>query len=156
MWVNNIRYADNTVLIVGNIDDLQHLVNVIRQHSKSMGLNINTKKMKFIIVTRDLNVFNNSSITFDTRPIERVNKFKYLGTCLFEDWMSDNEIKCRIEQARQIFLRFRRVFTCSDFDLDLRIRFVKCYIWSVLFYGVKGSESECYQQARSLWNMIVL
>jgi len=41
VWVNNIRYADDTVLIADNMKDL-------RDVSKNMGLNINTKKTKFI------------------------------------------------------------------------------------------------------------
>jgi len=70
--------------------------------------------------------------------IERVDKFKYLGTWLCEDWTSDKEVKCRIEQARQAFSKLERVLTCPDFDLDLRLRFVQCYVWSVLLYGVEG------------------
>jgi len=51
--------------------------------------------------------------------IDRVSKFKYLGMWLPEDWTSDIEIKSRIERARQAFLGLRRVFSCSNFDLDL-------------------------------------
>ncbi|MBV2145157.1 MAG: hypothetical protein KTM48_00180, partial [Wolbachia endosymbiont of Pissodes strobi] len=42
-------------------------------------------------------------------------------TWLSEDWSSDVEI----------------VLTNSDFDLNLRIRFTKCYVWSVLLYGIE-------------------
>lgn len=138
VWINNIRYADDAVLVSDNIPDLQQLVTVVGEGSKSMGLNINTAKTKFMVISRNLNAFENSSITFNTKPIERVNKFKYLGAWLFEDWTSDMEVKCRIEQARQAFLKFRKVLTCSDFDLELRLRFTKCYVWSVLLYGVEG------------------
>jgi len=54
--------------------------------------------------------------------IDRVSKFRYLGMWLSENWTSDIEIKSRIEQARQAFLGLRRVFSCSDFDLGLRLR----------------------------------
>lgn len=137
-WINNIRYADDTVLIAENMHDLQQLVDKIGEQSKSMGLNINTKKTKFMIISRNPNMHRNAIITFNATPLERVDKFKYLGVWLSEDWTSDREIKCRIEQARQAFLKFRRVLTCPDFDLNLRLRFVKCYIWSVLLYGMEG------------------
>lgn len=91
-----------------------------------------------MIVSRTMEAFQNSNLTFNAKPIERVSKFKYLGTWLFEDWASDKEVKCRIEQARQTFLNFKNILTCSDFDIKLRIRFVKCYVWSVLLYGVEG------------------
>lgn len=138
MWINNIRYADDTVLITDNMQDLQRLVNIVGEHSRSVGLNINTKKTKFLVITKDMNAFEDSEITFNTMRIERVNKFKYLGVWLSEDWTSDLEIKCRIEQAREAFFKLKRVFTCSDFDLDLRLRFLKCYVWSVLLYGMEG------------------
>lgn len=138
VWINNVRYADDTVLIADNIHDLQQLVNVVGEQSESMGLNINTKKTKFMIISRNLDTFENSSITFNAMTIERVDKFKYLSTWFFKDWTSDREVKCRIEQARQAFLKLGRVLTCSDFDLDLRLRFVKCYVWSVLLYGIEG------------------
>lgn len=138
VWINNLRYADDTVLIADNMTDLQQLVNKVGERSKSMGLNINTKKTKYMIISRNPHMFENSTLIFDTRPIGRVEKFKYLGIWLCEDWTSDKEVKCRIEQARQAFLRLRRVLTCSDFDLNLRLRFLKCYVWSVLLYGMEG------------------
>lgn len=138
VWINNIRYADDTVLIADNMQDLQRLINTVGQHSRLMGLNINTKKTKFMIITRNLNAFEDSQLTFNAMRIDRVNKFKYLGVWLSEDWTSDIEVKSRIEQARQAFLGLRRVFSCSDFDLGLRLRFLKCYVWSVLLYGMEG------------------
>lgn len=138
VWINNIRYADDTVLIADNIEDLQELVNKIGEQSKSMGLNINIQKTKFMIISRNLKEFENATITFDTMPIERVDKFKYLGIWLTESWTPDLEIRSRIEQARQAFLRFRKVLTCTDFNLDLRLKFTRCYVWSVLLYGAEG------------------
>lgn len=41
--------------------------------------------------------------------------------------------------ARGAFINlFRKVFTNTDFDLGLRVRFIECYVWSVLLYGVEG------------------
>jgi len=35
-------------------------------------------------------------------------------------------------------MKFKKVLTNTDFDLGLRIRFVKCYVWTVLLYDMKG------------------
>lgn len=69
VWINNIRYADDAVLIADNIDDLQQMVNMVGEHSKSMGLNINTRKTKLMIISRNLNGFANSGITYGAAPI---------------------------------------------------------------------------------------
>jgi len=121
VWVNNIRYAGT-----------------VGECSKNMSLNINTKKTNFMIISRKPQEFQNSSLTFENQPIEQVNKLKYLGTLLCENWESNTEIKCRIENARNTFMKFKKVYTNTDFDLGLRIKFVKCYVWTVLLYGIEG------------------
>jgi len=79
VWVNNIRYADDTVLIADNMDDLRDMLGTAGECSKNMGLNINTKKTRFMIITGKPQEFPNSSLTYENQPIEQVNTFKYLG-----------------------------------------------------------------------------
>jgi len=43
-------------------------------------------------------------------------------------------------------MKYRRVFTSSDFDLGLRIRFVKCYVWPVLLHGMEDTKGVHYEQ----------
>lgn len=38
VWINSILYAYNAVLIAEKLEDLQQLVNMIGEHSKSIGL----------------------------------------------------------------------------------------------------------------------
>jgi len=52
MVVNNIRNADDTVLIADNMEDLRDMLGTVGECSTNMGLNINTKKTKFMIITR--------------------------------------------------------------------------------------------------------
>jgi len=52
VWVNNICYADDTVLIADYMEDLGDMLGTVGECSKNMGLNINTKKTKFMLVTR--------------------------------------------------------------------------------------------------------
>lgn len=149
MWINNIRYVDDTVLIADNVNDFQQLLSIVGKRSKNMGLNININKRKFMIVTREPDTFENTTLTFENIPrgTYRVNKFKYFGKWLCENWSSDMEIKCRIETARRKFMKLREVLTNTDlykvkiigtaslhlhfypdFDLDFRVKFIKCYV----------------------------
>lgn len=50
-----------------------------------------------MVITREPDIFRNISLTLEGRPIERMNKFKYLGMWLGEDLSSETEVKCRIE-----------------------------------------------------------
>jgi len=52
IWVHNIRYADDTVLIADNMENWRDMLGTVGECSKNMGFYINTKKTKFMIITR--------------------------------------------------------------------------------------------------------
>lgn len=136
-FFNNIRYADDTTLLADNLSDLQHLIDKVNQHSINLGLKINVVKTKFMIISRCKTPYTTATVTVDHLPIERVSSYKYLGCWLNEQWTCEQEIRCRIEIARSAFIKYKKVFCCRDLNLDLRLRFLKCYVWSVLLYGVE-------------------
>jgi hypothetical protein len=60
--------------------------------------------------------------------------FKYFGSILTNDGRCTFEIKSRIDMAKAVFNKKKAVFI-SKLDLNLRKKLVKCYIWSMAFYG---------------------
>jgi hypothetical protein len=46
------------------------------------------------------------------------------------------EIKSRIAMAKAAFNKKKALFT-SKLDLNLKKKLVKCYIWSIAFYGAE-------------------
>ena len=50
--MNNIRYADDTVLIAENENDLKKILLVVNEVSNTYGLKINIAKTKFIVMSR--------------------------------------------------------------------------------------------------------
>ncbi|GFS00673.1 retrovirus-related Pol polyprotein from type-1 retrotransposable element R2, partial [Elysia marginata] len=44
--INNLRYADDTVMLTKNEEDLQKLVNIVKEESEKCGLFINIRKTK--------------------------------------------------------------------------------------------------------------
>jgi hypothetical protein len=73
-------------------------------------------------------------IMIDQKQLDNVESFKYLGSILTNDGRSTCEIKCRIVMAIAAFNKKRAIFN-STLDLELRKKFVKCYIWSIALYG---------------------
>jgi hypothetical protein len=65
-----------------------------------------------------------------------VESFKYLGSILTKDGRCKREIKSRISMAKAAFNKKKTLFT-SKLDLKLRKKLVKCYIWSMAFYGAE-------------------
>ncbi|XP_077295555.1 uncharacterized protein LOC143917829 [Arctopsyche grandis] len=90
--INNIRYADDTVILRDSMESLQKL-------------------------------------------IDKVNAAR----CWLNDqWDHSQEIKIRIEMARNAFFKMRDLLCNRDFNLDLRMRILHCYVLSVLIYGVES------------------
>jgi hypothetical protein len=70
--------------------------------------------------------------------VERVGKYTYLGTIVNEQWDHSQEIKSRIEKARGAFNNMSRLFKSHNLDLNIKVRLLRCYVFSVLYYGVES------------------
>lgn len=133
--VNTIRYADDTVILAESLEDLQTLVDSVNNECQRMGININTDKTKLMIITKTPT--NNDRLTINDHVMERVERFRYLGSLITSDLDQDQEIRIRIEMGRAAFLKFRSAFCNRNLHLPLRLRFLECYVWSQLLYGVE-------------------
>jgi len=67
-----------------------------------------------------------------------VESFKYFGSILTSDGRYPCEIKSRIAMAKAASNKMKNLFT-STLDLNLRKKLVKCYIWTMAFYGAETS-----------------
>lgn len=135
--LNNIRYADDTIMFADTIEGLQKLMNKITEVSSSYGLDINANKTKVIIITKE-QISSNAQIIVNQVRIERVTQCQYLGTCINESWDNSQEVKCRIAIARNVFNNMSSVFKSHNLTLDTKTRLLKCYVFSVLLYGVEA------------------
>lgn len=133
--INNIRFADDTVLIADSDTGLQSLVERLEGSCKKYGMKINSSKTKVMVFGKNQNV--PIPIKIEGNTLEQVYKFKYLGSWIVNTLNNDVEIKTRIEQARNAFLKMKNVFQNPRLDLELRTRLVKCYVWSILLYGAE-------------------
>ncbi len=97
-YINNIMYADDIVLLANTIQDLQELVDEVDDIGRRYGLNINVKKTKTMIISReqhlDAQVVINGKLV-----VERVKEFKYLSTLVPEDLNPEIEIKTLAQQS---------------------------------------------------------
>lgn len=135
--INNIRYADNTLLIANTNEDLQLLMNQITNACTQYGLKLNVKKTKYMIISKQ-NVPQDNGIFVDETPLEKVHKLTYLGSNINDNWDPSAEVKIRIERARAAFIRMKKVLCSHDLTLNLRMRMVRCYVFPVLLYGMEA------------------
>lgn len=134
--INNLRYADDTILIASTEKDLQEVVDKVNNSSERAGLSINISKTKLMVVSRNPDL--NPTIHVAGKNLERVRQYKYLGAWVNEIWESEEEIKTRIEMARASFINMRKVLCCQRIDIKLQIRILLCYIRPIAVYGCEA------------------
>ncbi|KAL1458712.1 hypothetical protein WDU94_008838 [Cyamophila willieti] len=151
--VNNIRYADDTIIFADTLQGLQTLMDRVVEVSAQYGLEMNTSKTKLLIVSKE-NI-SGAHLYVNQSRIERVSQYTYLGTIINENWDNSQEIKCRIEKARAVFNRMRSAFTNHHLTLHTKVRLLRCYVFSVLLYGVEtwtvNKETTARLEAFELW-----
>jgi len=72
--VNNLRYADDIVLVTTTPAELQELLSRVADSGKRYGLVINKEKTKVMITAED-----NIAITIEGDILQQVDHFQYLG-----------------------------------------------------------------------------
>ena len=80
---------------------------------------------------------NRTNIEIDGKDLEQVEQFKYLGQQITEDGRSVNEIRTRIRTAKTCFTSMSSILTTKHIPFKLRLRLAKCYVYSVLLYGLE-------------------
>lgn len=136
--INNMRYADDTVLLTSNLEDTQHLLEKLNDRCNEYGLKINFKKTKLMVVTKFPQDLNHANLTVANTTIENVSTYKYLGTWIEQSGDQTREIRTRIEIATSTFVKMKKLFTSRDINMELRMRMLRCYVFSTLLYGVEA------------------
>ena len=129
--INNLRYADDTVLLAETAKDLQNIVTIIKNESEEVGLKMNIKKTKSMVITKKSEV-PKIDIRIDGKPIEQVSSFTYLGQLVTEDGRSEQEIRKRIGIAKSAFEKLSHIITNKKIQTKTRIRLARCFVWPKL------------------------
>ena len=106
--INNLRYADDTVLISENEKDLQQLLNIVESKSEENGSELNSKKTEVMVISRkeEPPLIN---ITINGIKLKQRDHFKYLGALVSSDGRNNTEISARIAQAKMMFQKMKTV-----------------------------------------------
>ncbi|XP_064099372.1 uncharacterized protein LOC135210398 [Macrobrachium nipponense] len=152
--VNNIRYADDTALVADSHDKLQALISTLHQSSRERALSINIKKTEVMIINMD-EIPPRIDIKIDAETLKQIHIYNYLGCTVGSDGKFEKEIKKRISMAKDAFGKIKKLVTNSKISMNLRRRFVECFVWSVLLYGcetltLRKAEEERLQAAE-MW-----
>ena len=79
--INNLRYADDTVILAETEHELHHLMDIMVQESKQKGLFLNIDKSYTVVFSKSSSI-PTCQIKVHSKPLEQVNSIVYLGRCI--------------------------------------------------------------------------
>jgi sorting nexin-29 len=88
-----LAYAHDVNILGYNIETINKNTQTLIDASKEVGLEVNVKKTKYILVSRDQIAGQNREIKIGSRSFGNVSQFKYLGTTVTNQNLIQEEIK---------------------------------------------------------------
>ena len=85
--ISNLRYADDTTLVMERKEELKSLLIKVKEESEKAGLKLNIQKTKIMISGHII------SWQIDREPTETVTDFLFLGSKITADGDCSHEIK---------------------------------------------------------------
>jgi len=123
--IQNVKYADDLVLMAKEETVLQGMIDKLIETGICYGMEMDVEKTKVMRISRQPSPV---TIMIDQKQLENVKCFKYLCSMLTNDGRYTCEIRSRVAMAKGAFNKKKNLFT-STLDLNLRKKVVKCYIW---------------------------
>jgi hypothetical protein len=131
--IHTVKYASDLVLLAKKENVLQEAIDKLIETGECYGKEMNMEKTKLTRISRQPFPVK---IMIDQKQLQNVESFKYLGSILTNDERCTCEIKCSIAMTKSAFNK-KRALLPSTFDLELKKKLVRCYIWSIALYGAE-------------------
>ena len=126
--INNLRYADDTILMVESEEELKSLLMRVEEESEKTGLKLNTQKIK-IMASGPI-----TSWQIDGETMETVTDFIFLGSKITADGNSSHEIKGCFLLGRKAMRNLGSVLKSRDISLPTKVHLVKAMVFPVVMY----------------------
>ena len=126
---NNLRYADDTILMAKSEEELKSLLMKVKEKSEKVGLKLNIQKIK-IIASGPI-----TSWQIDRETMEIVTDFIFLGSIISADGDCSHEIKRCLLLRRKAMTNLDSTLKRRDITLPTKVHLVKAMVFPVVMYG---------------------
>ncbi|KAI5739387.1 hypothetical protein M8J77_018683 [Diaphorina citri] len=138
---------DDIVILAESEADMNNMLEILANTLEKYKLKINARKTKTMLISKTPND-HDLNISLKNTLIEEVKEFCYLGSKVTNNNKSSPDIKVRIAPAKQAFQNKNQLLTSKHLSIDLRKRFIKTFVWSVMTYGSETWTIEKKDRAR--------
>ena len=130
--INNLKYADDTTLMVESKEELKSLLMKVKEDSEKVGLKLNIQKMK---------IMTSGPITsgqIDGETMETMTDFIFLGSQITADGDCSHEIKRHLFLARKAMINLDSILKTRNVTLLTKVQLVKVMVFLVVMYGCES------------------
>ena len=146
--IYNLGYADDTILMAENEEELKNLLMKVKEESEKVGLKLNIKKTEIMasgLIT---------SWQIDGKTVETVRDFIFLGSKIAADGDCSHEIKRCLFLGRKVMTN-QIAYSKAGITLPTKVHLVKAMVFPVVMYGCESwtiKKAECRRfDAFELW-----
>ena len=130
--INNLRQADDTILMAESEEELKSLLMKVKVESEKVGLKLNIQKIK-IMASGPI-----TSWEIDGETVETVSDFIFGGSKITADGDSSHEIKRQLLLRRKVKTNLDGILKSRDITLPTKFHLVKAMVFIVVMYGCEN------------------
>ena len=130
--INNLRYADDIILMAESQEELKNLLMKGKEESGKVGLKLNIQKTKIMASGPII------SWQIDGEAVETVADFIFLGSKITADGDCSHEIRRRLLLGRKVMTNLDSIFKSRDITLPTKDHLVKAMVSPVVMYGCES------------------
>ena len=127
--VNNLRYADDTILMEENGEELQSLLMKLKEESEKAGLELSVQKTK-IMASGPI-----TSWQIEGEKVEAVTDFIFLGSRITADGDCSHETKRCLLLGRKATTNLDVILKSRAITLPIKFHVVKAMVFPVVIHG---------------------
>ena len=121
--INNLRYADDTILMAESEEELKSLLMKVQGESEKAGLNLNIQKTKIMASGPII------SWQIDGETMETVTDFILLGSKITADCDCSHEIKRHFLLGRKAMTNLDSILKNRNITLPTKVHLVKAMVF---------------------------
>jgi hypothetical protein len=132
-----VAYDDDVNILGENIDTLQKKTNALLDASKKVGMEVNTEKISYMLMSLCTKERQKHSIKIANRSFQGVAKLKNLGTPPTDQNCMQGEIWSRLNSGNTFYHWVQSVLSSRLLSRNVKVKIYKTIILPVVLYGSK-------------------